>query len=47
MCSSSETDSSTKDLIDKCLEIYGGILEYHDLKVSIFSINIVRNLGFL
>lgn len=45
MCNSNEIESSTKDLIDKCLEIDGGIVLYQDLKVSTFSINTVRYLN--
>lgn len=44
MCSSGETDSSTKDLVDNCLEICGGIVQYQDLNMSIFSIKLVRYL---
>lgn len=45
MCNRNEIESSTKDLIDKCLEINGGTVLYQDLKLSTFSINIVRYLN--
>lgn len=45
MCNSNELESSTKDLIDKCLEIDGEIVLYQDLKLSTFSINMVRYLN--
>lgn len=45
MCNSNELESSTKDLIDKCLEIEGEIVLYQDLKLSTFSINMVRYLN--
>jgi hypothetical protein len=44
ICKMGETESSTKDLVDKCLEICGGILFCQDLNLSIFSINTVRYL---
>lgn len=44
ICKNGETDSSTKDLADKCLEMYGEILLCHECNVSSFSNDIVRYL---
>lgn len=44
ICNKGEIESSTRDLIAKCLEIYGGILFCQDLNISTLSINDIRYL---
>lgn len=44
ICSNGDIDSSTKDLADKCLDMYGEILLRHKRSISNFSNNIVRYL---
>lgn len=44
ICNNGETESSTKDFVDKCREIDGDIPLCHERNVSILSAKIVRCL---
>ena len=47
ICNSGETTSSTKDLVNRCLEINGDILLIHVFSDSFFSASSARNLECL
>lgn len=47
ICRNGVIDSSTKDLADKCLDMYGKILLCHKRSTSNFSNNVIRYLLIL